>query len=219
MALISLAPRPGCTTSWWSRGRRRPTCWPGPGTRRDTPLPGQGGASLLVGRSAARQQPRSAASPDYRRGDVIVVAHRSGELPLHGHRPASWATRPSQDPGGRGPADPGHVGRYRQPRSFRTDAPRLRRRPAGRQDGSRPAGPAEDGFARRDPGPQQPRGLAPGRPVAGRAAGRQYAACWWMWGRLGILRTWLIGAPVILAILSRFGQRSHAVAAQCLLSP
>ncbi len=26
-------------------------------------------------------------------------------------------------------------------------------------------------------------------------------ACWYLWGRLGLLRTWLIGAPVILAVL------------------
>jgi sortase A len=26
-------------------------------------------------------------------------------------------------------------------------------------------------------------------------------ACWYLWGRLGLLRTWLVGAPVILAVL------------------
>jgi hypothetical protein len=26
-------------------------------------------------------------------------------------------------------------------------------------------------------------------------------AVWWLWARLGILRTWLIGAPVLFALL------------------
>jgi len=27
------------------------------------------------------------------------------------------------------------------------------------------------------------------------------SACWWLWARWGLLRTWLLGAPVLFAVL------------------
>jgi hypothetical protein len=27
------------------------------------------------------------------------------------------------------------------------------------------------------------------------------ATCWWLWARWGLVRTWLIGAPVLFAVL------------------
>ncbi len=35
--------------------------------------------------------------------------------------------------------------------------------------------------------------------LAGLAAAS--AAVWWLWSRWGLLRTWLVGAPVLLALL------------------
>jgi Flp pilus assembly protein TadB len=34
------------------------------------------------------------------------------------------------------------------------------------------------------------------------------AAVWWLWARLGILRAWIIGAPVLLALLWGLGNEA-----------
>jgi sortase A len=171
----------------------------GPGHLADTPLPGQGGEAVLVGKSTTAGAP-FADLARLRKGDVITV--RTGQglfrftvqglLPPGTHQPAILATR------GRlvlvTSAGAGGVGGLEPSQTVDVEA-------------------ALQGTAVAAP-PHQPKSVAlsevPGQTdpgawpfvalwLAGLAVAS--AAVWWLWSRLGILRAWIIGAPVLLALL------------------
>jgi sortase A len=181
----------------------------GPGHRRDTPLPGQAGESVLVGKSATAGAPfgrLTRLAP----GDAITVRTGQGlfRFTVQG-RPASTLAR----------------------QRITADTSLLVLATA--------AGSQSHGLARLSPGhliyvearlqgnavtapPHQPRTLpstelqghsdAGAWPyVAGWLAGLVVASglCWWLWARWGLLRTWIIGAPLLLGLL--WGASSEAM--------
>ena len=171
----------------------------GPGHLRDSPLPGQAGESVLVGRSATAGGPFSGITR-LRRGDVIVVRTGQGNFRFTVLDQRVVGDPLPKIPGGGAlltlvtSAGNGSLGRLGPTHLVYVDA---------RLDGKTVATP-----------PGQPKTVLPDEiqghndPAAWPWAGlfllallAASAACWWMWARLGILRTWLIGAPVILAVL------------------
>lgn len=171
----------------------------GPGHLPDTPLPGQVGDSVLVGKGSTSGAPFGDIT-SLHKGDVITV--RTGESVFHftvedqrlaGSRKPSYRS----DSGlltlvtstGSGP-----LGRVAPDHLVYVDA-----KLQGKAVGSPPGRPTDVSSAELQG--HSDWGAWPWVLVWLAALGAGSAACWYLWSRLGILRAWLICAPVLLAIL------------------
>jgi sortase A len=171
----------------------------GPGHLADTPLPGQGGEAVLVGKSTTAGAP-FANLARLHRGDLITV--RTGQGEFH------FVVRGQILPGLHQSAIPANQGRL----VLVTSAGR------GGEGGLEPSQTLDveatlKGKAVAAPH-HRPQSVAqsdlPGQTdpaawpfvalwLAGLALAS--AAVWWLWSRWGILRAWVVGAPVLLALL------------------
>jgi sortase A len=171
----------------------------GPGHLADTPLPGQGGEAVLVGKSTTAGAP-FAHLARLHRGDVITVRTGQGEFHfvvrgpiLPGlHQPAIPADQgrlvlvTSAGRGGEGGLEPSQT----------LDVEATLKGKAVAAPHHRPQSVAQSDL----PGQTDP---AAWPFVALWLAGLVLAsaAVWWLWSRWGILRAWVVGAPVLLALL------------------
>jgi sortase A len=178
----------------------------GPGHLADTPLPGQGGEAVLMGKSTTAGAP-FAHLARLHTGDVITV--RTGQGEFH------FVVRGRILPGTHQSAIPANEGRL----VLVTSAGR------GGVGGLEPSQTVEveatlRGKAVAAP-PHRPQTVAqtdlPGQTdsaawpfVALWLAGVALAsvAVWWLWSRWGLLRAWVIGAPVLLALLWGFSNEA-----------
>jgi sortase A len=171
----------------------------GPGHLPDTPLPGQGGEAVLVGKSTTAGAPFGHLAL-LRKGDVVTVRTGQGlfRFIVQGrilpgtHQPAIPANRgrlvlvTSAGPGGVGGLEPSQT----------VDIEATMNGKAVAAPPHRPTTVALSNV----PGQSDP---AAWPFVALWLAGLAVAsaAVWWLWSRLGILRAWIIGAPLLLALL------------------
>lgn len=171
----------------------------GPGHLADTPLPGQAGESLVVGRSETAGAPFRHLG-DLRRGDLVTVRTGQGVF--------RFTVKGRIAPGARPPTirsnnsllvlvtseGAGGIRGLAPSRLLYVDA-KLKGKVAATPAGQPRSVPAVDLQGHGDPGAW---------PYAAAWLGALFALsglCWWLWGRWGILRTWLVGAPIALAIL------------------
>jgi sortase A len=171
----------------------------GPGHLPNTPLPGQGGESVLVGKSTTAGAPFAHVA-ELHKGDAVTVRTGQGlfrftvqRLLLPGiHQPAILANEgrlvlvTSAGPGGAGGLEPSQTVEVEATLD-------------GKAVASPPHRPAT--VARADlPGQTDP---AAWPFVALWLAGLALASAvvWWLWSRWGLLRAWILGAPVLLALL------------------
>jgi sortase A len=171
----------------------------GPGHLPDTPLPGQAGEAVLVGKSTTAGAPFGHLAL-LRKGDVVTVRTGQGlfrftvrgQIQPGAHQPAILANRgrlvlvTSAGPGGVGGLEPSQT----------VDIEATLNSKAVAAPPHRPTTVALSNV----PGQSDPAAW----PfvvlwLAGLAVAS--AAVWWLWSRLGILRAWIIGAPVLLALL------------------
>lgn len=169
----------------------------GPGHLSDTPLPGQGGEAILVGKSTTAGAPFADLSR-LRAGDLITVRTGQGLFRF------TVRGEVSSDAGQRAiPADEGRLV------LVTSGSARLSGRPSrvigveATLRGKAVAAPAHrprDVAASQLPGHNDPAAW----PLVFLWMGGLVlasAAVWWLWFRWGLLRTWLVGAPVLLALL------------------
>jgi sortase A len=171
----------------------------GPGHLPDTPLPGQGGEAVLAGKSTTAGAP-FANLARLRKGDVVTV--RTGQglfrftvrgLILPGtHQPAIRANRgrlvlvTSAGPGGVGGLEPSQTVDIEATLNGKAvAAPPHRPQTVALSNVPGQADPAAWPFV--------------ALWLTGLAAAS--AAAWWLWSRWGLLRTWLLAAPILLALL------------------
>jgi sortase A len=171
----------------------------GPGHLPNTPLPGQGGESVLVGKSTTAGAPFANVA-HLRKGDVITV--RTGQglfrftvqgLLLPGiHQQAIPANQgrlvlvTSAGPAGVGGLEPSQTVDVEATLKGRTAvAPAHRSQAVAQSDLPGQTDAAAWPF------------------VALWLAGLALASAgvWWLWSRWGLLRAWIVGAPVLLALL------------------
>jgi len=171
----------------------------GPGHLADTPLPGQPGESVLVGKSATAGAP-FADIVRLRKGDVVTV--RTGQGNFHftvqgrlaaGQHPPTITTRDglltlvtSAGSTSLGSVAASHL-IYVVAKLDGTVVPAPPHGPT--------SVPADQVQGQNDPG------AWPFVALWSAALLAASAACWWMWWRWRMIQTWMIGAPVILAIL------------------
>jgi sortase A len=171
----------------------------GPGHLRDSPLPGQAGESILMGRSTTAGAPFAGVT-SLRKGDIITVTTGQGTFRFIVEDERFGGDRlPEIPPSGAlltlvTSTGSGWLGRLAPTHLVYVDA-------------------ALSGKAVAAP---------PGRPIAvpaqeiqghGDPASWPFVVLWteallaagvllaWFWSRLGLARTWLVGAPVLLGIL------------------
>jgi sortase A len=171
----------------------------GPGHLSDSPLPGQGGEAVLVGKSATAGAPFAELSR-LRKGDQITV--RTGQGPFR------FTVEGDLLPTAHQRAIPSDQGRLVLVTSAGAGgtgslAPSQLLYVEATLNGKAVAAPPHRPTtvtAAEVPGATDP-GAWP--LVALWLAGLVLAsaAAWWLWWRLGLLRTWLLGAPVLLALL------------------
>jgi sortase A len=171
----------------------------GPGHLADTPLPGQGGEAVLVGKSTTAGAP-FAHLARLHRGDVITVRTGQGEfhfivrglLPPGIRQPAILANQgrlvlvTSAGPGGEGGLEPSQTLDVEATlKGKAVAAPHHRSQTVPQSDLPGQTDPAAWPF------------------VALWLSGLALAsvAVWWLWSRWGLLRAWIVGAPVLLALL------------------
>ncbi len=171
----------------------------GPGHRSDTPLPGQPGQSVLVGKSSTAGAPFSGITRLVK-GDVITV--RTGQGEFH------FAVLGRLLPGQRLPkitsaqgvltfvtsAGPGSLGSLAPDHLVYVDA-QLQGKAVSAPHGRPTTVPMAQIQGHNDPSAWPFVALWLLALFAGSAA------CWWLWARWGILRTWLVGAPVLFGVL------------------
>ncbi|HLM95696.1 MAG TPA: class E sortase [Acidimicrobiales bacterium] len=171
----------------------------GPGHVANTPLPGQPGNSVILGKAATAGAPFAHVS-DLRRGDVVRVrtgqglfTYRVRGLLVNGGRlPTIPATSgllllgTSAGSGSLAGLSPSHV----------VYVVALLQGKAAPVPQDRPSHVTQSQL----PGHDEP---AAWWFVAlwGVALLAVSAACWWLWSTWGLLRTWVVGAPVLLCIL------------------
>ena len=171
----------------------------GPGHLADTPLPGQSGAAVVLGKSTTAGAPFGELAR-LRPGDVITVRTGQG-----GFR---YVVRGRLVSGGRLPSVPSTSGFLLLGTSGGTVAPggftpshvvytyaRLQGHAAPTPHGRPHTVPRQDVPGQGDPAAWPFVALWFGLLLAGSAA------CWWLWSYWGLLRTWLVGAPVLFAVL------------------
>jgi sortase A len=178
----------------------------GPGHLADTPLPGQAGESVLVGKGTSAGAPFGGIDRLHR-GDQVTV--RTGQGLFHfavlGHLPPG-AQLPkittagglltlvsAEGSGGLGDLAPDHLV-YVVAKLDGNVVPAPPHRPA--------SVPTSQVQGHIDPG-AWPFVLLWFGGLLGASA-----ACWWLWARWGILRTWLVGAPILLAVLWGFSNEA-----------
>jgi sortase A len=170
----------------------------GPGHLSDTPLPGQRGNSVLVGRSTTAGGPFGSIK-DLKRGDTIKVVTGQGTFHYVVADTRTGSKKPSKLKASSvltlvtGTFSWSLSSRPNSANLFYVDAVG-KTKPAVAPPGRPRAGSSQL------PGSNDGGGLplALGWLVALFAVS---GICWWLWARWGLLRTWLIGAPVLLAVL------------------
>ena len=183
--------------SWWS-GDHMGELLNGPGHLADTPLPGQSGESVLVGMSATAGAPFRLVA-DLHAGDVITVRTGQGLF----RYVVKGQIAPDLDPRGSG----------LQARCWYLQRPRATEASAG----WRPSGCFVDaelqGKAVKAPSGRPTSVPESDRPGHGQSGAWPFvvgwflallvasALSWWLWARWGILRAWLVGAPVVFGVL------------------
>ena len=171
----------------------------GPGHLPDTPLPGQGGEAVLVGKSTTAGAP-FANVPLLRKGDLVTVRTGQGLFRFTVEGRLVPGTHQSAIPADRGrlvlvtSAGSGGAGSLAPSQLVDVEA-----RLQGKAVAAPPHRPASV-AATEVPGQADP-GAWPFVVLwlAGLAAAS--AAVWWLWARWGLLRTWIVGAPILLALL------------------
>jgi sortase A len=171
----------------------------GPGHLPDTVLPGQAGDSIVLGRAATAGAPFAHIS-DLRNRDVVTVQTGQGTFHyrVRGHlvnggklptiRSTSGLLLLGTSAGAQGFASltPSHVDYV---------VAQLEGRAVGAPHG-RPTAVTTSNL----PGHDEP-GAWRFVLLWAAALFAATAACWWLWSYWGLLRTWLIGAPILFAIL------------------
>jgi sortase A len=171
----------------------------GPGHLRDSPLPGQKGDSVLMGRSTTAGAPfRNIGRLE--KGDVIDVVTGEGKFTYVVADTRSGTTKPrALKTLSVLTLITGHLswssgGNSRSAGLVYVDAT-LKGKVAGSKAGQPRTVPAAE-----KPGSNDPHAL----PFLLGWLGALFvasAACWWLWARWGLARTWLVGAPVLFALL------------------
>jgi sortase A len=178
----------------------------GPGHLPNTSLPGQGGEAVLVGKSTTAGAPFSGLARLHK-GDAVTV--RTGQGFFHFVVRGLLTPRSQQAtiPADRGrlvlvtSAGPGGVGGLEPSQTIDVEAtlkgkavaaPPHRPKTAALSDVPGQADPAAWPFVTLW--------------LAGLAAAS--AAVWWLWARWGLLRAWLIGAPILFALLWGLGDEA-----------
>ena len=171
----------------------------GPGHLPDTPLPGQGGEAVLVGKSTTAGAPFAHVTL-LRKGDLVTVRTGQGLFRFTVEGTLVPGTHQAAIPADRGrlvlvtSAGSAGTGGLAASQLVYVEA-----RLQGKAVAAPPHRPttvsASDVPGQADPGAWPLVVLW----LAGLAAAS--AAVWWLWSRWGLLRTWLVGAPVLLALL------------------
>jgi sortase A len=171
----------------------------GPGHLPDTVLPGQPGDSVVLGRAETAGAPFAHIS-DLKKNDVVTVQTgqgtfryrvrgnlvNGGKLPTIRSTSGLLLLGTSADAQGDASLTPGHVDYV---------VAQLQGKAVGAPHG-RPARVATSNL----PGHNEP-GAWLFVLLWAAALFAATAACWWLWSYWGLLRTWLIGAPILFAIL------------------
>ena len=178
----------------------------GPGHLADTPLPGQGGEAVLVGKSTTAGAP-FADLARLRKGDVVTVRTGQGLFRFTVQGLLSPGTHQAAIPANRGrlvlvtSAGPGGVGGLEPSQTIDVEATLK-----GKAVAAPPHRPTTVSLSE-VPGQTDP-GAWPfvALWLAGLAVAS--AAVWWLWSRWGILRAWIVGAPILLALLWGLGNEA-----------
>jgi sortase A len=171
----------------------------GPGHLADTPLPGQGGEAVLVGKSTTAGAPFGHLAL-LRKGDVVTVRTGQGLFRFTVRGRILPGTHQAAIPANRGrlvlvtSAGPGGVGGLEPSQTVDIEAT-LNGKAVAAPPHQPKTVPLDEVPGQTDPGAWPFVALW----LAGLAVAS--AAVWWIWSRLGILRAWIIGAPVLLAFL------------------
>ena len=198
VALLS-APQAGLHDTVVVEGTNSGDLLAGPGHLVDSPLPGQAGNSVILGKAATAGAP-FARVPNLQPGDAITV--RTAQGLFH------YTVRGHLVDGGRLPTVPSTsgflvLGTSAGTGSLASLSPDRVIYVYARLHGT--ADPAPHG---------RPHTVATTAP-AGQSDGAAWplfalwaavllaatAACWWLWSTWGLLRTWIVGAPILFAIL------------------
>jgi sortase A len=198
VALLS-APAAGIRNVMVVEGTSSGDLLQGPGHLPNTPLPGQGGEAIVVGKSTTAGAPFAHLAL-LRKGDIVTV--RTGQGPFRftvqglilpgAHQPVIPANRgrlvlvTSAGPGGVGGLEPSQT----------VDIEATLQGKAVIAPPHRPHTVALSNV----PGQSDPDAWPfVALWLAGLALAS--AAVWWLWARWGILRAWIVGAPILLALL------------------
>ena len=171
----------------------------GPGHLTNTPLPGQPGESVLVGKSSTAGAPFSGITR-LEKGDVVTIRTGQGQfhfavlgrllprqrLPKITSAQGLLTLVTSAGPGSLGSLAPDHL--------VYVDA-KLQGQAVPAPPGRPTTIPAAQVQGHNDPSAWPFVALWLLVLLAGSAA------CWWLWARWGIFRTWLVGAPVLFGVL------------------
>jgi len=171
----------------------------GPGHLPNTPLPGQVGDAVVLGKSLTAGAPFVHVS-GLHKGATLIVRTGQGRF--------TFVVVDRRSAGDRAPtvrvgtgyltlvaaAGTGWQGRLQPTKLVYVDAVLK-----GKAVGAKPGRPKFISDAE-VPGHGDLNAL-PLATLALAALAGTVVACWYLWGRLGLLRTWLVGAPVLLAIL------------------
>jgi len=178
----------------------------GPGHQADSPLPGQPGNAVLVGKSSTAGAP-FAAITRLQRGDLITVRTGQGRFryTVLG-QVAAGASLPTITRGSGlltlvTSAGSSRLGRFAADRLVYVDA-KLQGMAVGAPHGRPTSVPPDQVPGHNDPSAWPWVVLWLGLLVAGSVT------CWWLWSRWGILQTWLVGAPVLFALLWGLGNEA-----------
>jgi sortase A len=198
LALLS-APRAGLRDTVVVEGTSSGDLLAGPGHLIDSPLPGQAGNSVILGKAATAGAP-FAHVPDLQTGDVITV--RTGQGLFH------YTVRGHLVDGGRLPTVPSTsgflvLGTSAGSGSLASLSPDRVVYVYARLQGK--AVPAPHGrphtVATTAPAGQSDTAAWPLLALWAAVLLAATAACWWLWSTWGLLRTWIVGAPILFAIL------------------
>lgn len=198
VALIS-APKAGLHNVVVIEGTSSGDLLAGPGHLADTPLPGQAGEAVLLGKSATAGAPFGGIA-GLRRGDVVTVRTGQGKFRytvqdrlVAGQRLPTIKTTTglltlvtSAGSGSLGALAPNHLLYV---------VAKLEGKVAPTPSGQPTTVPTAQVQGHNDPSAWPFVALWLVALLAGSAA------CWWLWARWGIFRTWLVGAPVLFGIL------------------
>jgi len=171
----------------------------GPGHLSDSPLPGQAGNAVILGKAATAGAPFARVT-DLHKGDVMSV--RTAQGLFH------YKVRGKLVDGGRLPTIPSTSGFLVLGTSAGSGA-------LASLSPNRVIYVYAQLEGKADPAPHgRPLSLPAGAPAGQSDPGAWLffglwavallaatAACWWLWSFWGILRTWIIGAPILFAIL------------------